>query len=96
MLQLDLTTQCHQESGCELRQISASSGQPCLPAWMRIVKLLTGTTLVMQKTDCAHTAGRMGELSTESTAKLLFSRRLLKDAVKDGGSKLLENVWYNS
>ena len=48
------------------------------------------------KTDCAHTAGRMGELSTESTAKLLFSRRLLKDAVKDGGSKLLEDMWFNS
>ena len=44
------------------------------------------------KNDCAHTAGHIGELSMESDARLLFSRRLLEDAVKDGGSKLLEYV----
>ena len=46
--QSDPEVQCHQESGPQLRQVSASSGQPCLPAWMRIVTLLTGTMLVMQ------------------------------------------------
>ena len=88
---MDRTVQCHQESGRQLRQVSASSGHPCLLEWIRIVKLLTGQMLVMQEL-AAHIPLAALVISQLKALPDYSSGRLLEDAVKDGSSKLLEDV----